>query len=135
MRSIIAGSAALVCIQMGAALAQDSCPDPWAKLQGTYRCQGSCNYTASVCNLPEYSEGIKRWRFINGQGGSTTGIFVVTGAKTIAFSTSDKWTFNKASTPDCGDTLRLEAGPDVVEWKRIDDNPRACGGQPRKRAR
>ena len=126
--AIVAGAVALLFVQGGGARAEDACPDPWANLQGTYKCEGPCNYTASVCNLPEYATGYKRWRFTNGQGGSATGILVVSGSSTISFATTSKWAFNTADTSDCGATIKFTGTPADVTWRRIDNNARLCGG-------
>jgi hypothetical protein len=130
MKSLGVG-AVLLCLVVPA-MAEDSCPDPWANLQGTYKCEGSCNYTASVCNLPDYAEGIKRWRFSNGKV-STTGVLVVSGSKTISFATPGGWGFNHASTADCGATITFEGTPAGAQWKKINDAASACGGQRRSR--
>jgi hypothetical protein len=132
---IVLGAAALVLAQAPLAFGDDKCPDPWAKLQGTYRCEGSCSYAAAVCNLPEYAAGYKRWRFTNGQGASTTGILVTTGTSTISFATTSGWTFTAANTSDCGATIQFDGEPKGVTWRRVDDSPRACGGRSRKRTR
>lgn len=126
--AVIAGAAALVLVQWSAASAEDACSDPWANLQGTYKCRGPCNYTASVCNLPEYTTGYKRWRFTNGQGASATGILVVSGSTTISFATTSGWTFNTANTSDCGATIEFAGTPGGVTWQRVDSSPRMCGG-------
>jgi hypothetical protein len=126
---VVLGAAGLVLAQWGVASAEDACPDPWAKLQGSYKCEGPCTYTASVCNLPEYATGYKRWRFTNGSGASTTGILVTTGTSTISFATTSGWTFTAANTSDCGATIQFDGEPKGVTWRRIDDSPRACGGR------
>jgi hypothetical protein len=128
---VLIGAAALTFLQAGMASAEDACPDPWAKLQGAYKCEGPCNYTASVCNLPEYATGYKRWRFTNGNGGSTTGILVTTGTSTISFATTSGWTFSAANTSDCGATIQFDGEPKGVTWRRVDDSSRACGGRVR----
>lgn len=133
--SVVFSAAALILFQSGLAYAEDACPDPWAKLQGTYKCEGPCGYTASVCNLPEYATGYKRWRFSNGQGGSTTGILVTTGTSTISFATTSKWTLTAANTSDCGATIQFDGEPKGVTWRRVDDGPRACGGRASKKTR
>ncbi len=131
MKAIIAavvGAACVVVVQASAASAEDACPDPWAKLQGTYKCEGPCNYTAAVCDLPFYATGYKRWRFTNGQGGSATAVLEVKGSSSINFATTPAWTFTAANTSDCGATIQFEGTPKGVMWRRIDDSPRACGG-------
>lgn len=130
--TVVLGAATSVLTLWSAAFAEDACPDPWAKLQGTYKCEGSCNYSASVCNLPEYATGYKRWRFINGQGASTTGVLVTTGTSTISFATTSGWTFTAANTSDCGATIQFDGDPKGVSWRRVDDSPRACGGRSRR---
>lgn len=138
MRGIIAtavGAIALLLAQGSMASAEDACPDRWAKLQGTYKCEGPCSYTASVCNLPEYATGYKRWRFTNGQGASTTGILTVAGSASIAFATTSGWTFTAANTSDCGASIQFDGEPKGVTWRRGDDNPRACGGRSGKKTR
>jgi hypothetical protein len=127
--TVVLSATALVLIQGRLASAEDACPDPWAKAQGAYKCEGPCSYTASVCNLPEYATGYKRWRFTNGQGGSTTGILVTAGTSTISFATTSKWTFTAANTSDCGATIQFDGEPKGVTWRRVDDNPRACSGR------
>lgn len=117
------------------ASAEDSCPDPWAKLQGTYKCEGPCNYTASVCDLPEYAAGYKRWRFTKGQGASATGVLTVAGTSTVYFATTSGWTFTAANTSDCGATIQFDGAPKNVTWRRIDDNPRACGRRAGRKSR
>ena len=131
--SVVLGAGATVLIQWSAALAEDACPDRWAKLQGSYKCEGQCSYTASICNLPEYATGYKRWRFINGQGSSTTGILVTAGTSTISFATTSGWTFTAANTSDCGETIQFDGDPKGVTWRRVDDSPRACGGRSGKK--
>jgi hypothetical protein len=131
--AVIVSAAALVLVQQSVGSAEDACPDPWAKLQGTYKCEGPCGYTASVCNLPEYAIGYKRWRFTNGQGASTTGILVTAGTATISFATTGGWTFTAANTSDCGATIQFDGEPKGVTWRRVDDNPRACGGRSSRR--
>src|SRR5258708_4090694 len=136
MRAVITavvGAAALVLVQWSAALAEDTCPDRWANPQGAYKCEGPCNYTASVCNLPEYATGYKRWRFTNGEGASTTGVLVIAGAGSISFATTSGWTFTAASTSDCGATIQFDGTPKGVTWRRIDDTPRMCGGRSSKK--
>ncbi len=130
MKAVIAvvfSAAALVFVQCGLASAEDACPDRWAKLQGSYKCEGPCNYTAAVCNLPEYATGYKRWRFTNGQGASTTGILLTDGPGNISFATTSGWTFTNANTSDCGATIQFDGEPKGVTWRRIDDTPRTCG--------
>jgi hypothetical protein len=118
------------------AFAEDACPDPWAKLQGTYKCEGGCNYSASVCNLPEYATGYKRWRFTNGQGASTTGVLVTAGTGTISFATATAgWAFTAANTSDCGATIQFDGEPKGITWKRINESSRACGGRSRGSSR
>lgn len=132
MKAVIAavvGAAVLVVVQWSPASAEDACPDRWAHLPGTYKCEGPCNYTASVCTLPEYATGYKRWRFSNGQGASVTGVVETAGSGTIAFATTSAWTFTTANTSDCGATIQFEGDPKGVTWRRIDENPRACGGR------
>jgi hypothetical protein len=124
----VAVSAAVGLVQVRAALAEDACPDPWAKLQGSYKCEGPCNYTASVCNEPFYATGYKRWRFNTGQGGSATGVLEVKGSSSINFATTSAWTFTGANTSDCGATIQFDGTPKGVTWRRTDDSPRACGG-------
>src|ERR1700753_2056722 len=108
------------------AVAEDACPDPWAKLQGTYKCEAGCNYSASVCNLPEYATGYKRWRFINGRGASTTGVLVTSGTSTISFATTAGWTFTAVNTSDCGTTIQFDGEPKGVTWRRVDESSSAC---------
>lgn len=132
---IVYSAAALTLVHSGIAFAEDSCPDPWSKLQGSYKCEGPCNYTASVCNLPEYATGYKRWRFVNGNGASTTGVLVTTGTSTISFATTSGWTFTAANTSDCGATIQFDGEPKGATWRRLDDSPRACGGRSTKRMR
>jgi hypothetical protein len=116
----------------GEVYAEDACPDPWAKLQGTYKCEGPCSYSATVCNLPEYATGYKRWRFTNGQGASTTGVLVTSGTGTISFATAvSGWTFTAANTSDCGATIQFDGEPKGVTWRRVDESPRACGNRSR----
>jgi hypothetical protein len=134
MRGLVIGSAVLVFAQIGAAYAQDSCSDPWEKLPGTYKCEGSCNYTANVCSLPDYTVGIKRWRFVNGDGVSVTGIQVVASSKTIAFATKPGWDFRKVATSDCSTTIKFDDEPNQVVWRKVDDSP-SCGGGSRRRRR
>ena len=124
-----AGAAAVVFVQASAASAEDACPDPWAKLQGTYKCEGPCNYTAAVCDLPFYATGYKRWRFTNRQGVSATGVLEVSGAASIAFATTSAWTFTAANTPDCGATIKFDGDPKGVTWRRVDDSTGMCGGR------
>jgi len=124
----VAGAACAVAIQASAAFAEDACPEPWAKLQGTYKCEGPCNYAAAVCSLPFYATDYKRWRFIRGQGGSATGVWEVKGASSIAFATTPAWTFTSANTSDCGATIQFDGTPKGVTWRRIDDSTRMCGG-------
>lgn len=131
--TVVLGVAAALLVQCNTAAAEDACPDPWAKLPGTYKCEGSCNYTASVCNLPEYANGYKRWRFIGERGASTTGILVTTGTSTISFATVGGWTFTAANTSDCGATIQFDGEPKGVKWRRVDETPRACGGRSSKR--
>lgn len=126
---LVLGSACLLLAQQAAASAEDACPDRWAKLQGTYRCEGSCNYAASVCNLGEYATGYKRWRFTNGKGASTTGVLATDGPGTIAFATTSGWTFTAASTADCGATIQFEGEPKSTTWRRVDESSRACSGR------
>jgi hypothetical protein len=137
MKAVIAavvGAAVLVVVQGSAAYAEDACPDRWANLPGTYKCEGPCNYTASVCNLPEYATGYKRWRFI-GQGASATGVVETAGSGTISFATTSAWTFTAANTSDCGATIQFEGTPKGVTWRRVDSSPRGCGaGRSSKRA-
>jgi hypothetical protein len=128
---ILVGTAALMLAQRGVASAEDACPDRWAKLQGSYKCEGPCSYAASVCNLPEYATGYKRWRFTNGQGASTTGILVTDGPGNISFATTGGWTFTGANTSDCGATIQFDGEPKGVTWRKVDDSPHACGRQPR----
>jgi hypothetical protein len=129
--AVIPGTMILMLVQWSSAFAEDACPDPWAKLQGTYKCEGSCRYTASVCNLPEYATGYKRWRFTNGQGASTTGVLVTSGTGTISFATTSGWTFTTANTSDCGTTIQFEGEPKATTWRRVDESPRGCGGRSR----
>jgi hypothetical protein len=132
MKSILAvipGALILILAQWSPASGENACPDPWAKLQGTYKCEGSCNYMASVCNLGEYATGYKRWRFTNGQGVSTTGILVTSGAGNISFATIGGWTFTAASTLDCGATIQFDGEPKGVTWRRVDEGSRLCGGR------
>lgn len=133
--TVIVGAIAALFIQSSGAAAEDACPDPWAKLQGTYKCEGSCSYSASVCNLPEYANGYKRWRFTNGQGASTTGILVTSGTSTISFATTSGWTFTAANTSDCGTTIQFDGEPKGVTWRRIDESPGSCGGRSNSRKR
>jgi hypothetical protein len=126
---VILGTLVSVFILSSGASAEDACPDPWAKLQGTYKCEGPCYYSASVCNLPEYATGYRRWRFTNGQGASTTGVLVTSGTSTISFATTSGWTFAAANTSDCGATIQFDGEPKGVTWRRIDETPRACGGR------
>lgn len=128
----VVGATALLLIQGSLASAEDACPDRWANLQGTYKCEGPCNYTTSVCNLGEYATGYKRWRFTNGQGASTTGILTVAGSASIAFATTSGWTFTAANTSDCGATIQFDGTPKDVTWRRVDSSPR-CGGRSAKR--
>jgi hypothetical protein len=133
MKAIIAavvGMTALLVVQLSSASAENTCPDPWAELQGTYKCEGPCNYTASVCNLPEYATGYKRWRFTNGQGASTTGVLVIAGTGAISFATTSGWTFTAANSSDCGATIQFDGVPKGVTWRRVDSGSRACGGRP-----
>lgn len=125
--TLVLAAAGLLLAQQTAASAEDACPDRWAKLQGAYRCEGSCGYAASVCSLPEYATGFKRWQFTNGQGASTTGVLTVDGPGTIAFATTSGWTFTTASTSDCGTTIQFEGEPKGTTWRRVDETPRACG--------
>lgn len=127
--AIVPTAVVLMLAQWSSASAENACPDPWAKLQGTYKCEGSCNYTASICNLPEYATGYKRWRFTNGQGASTTGIFVTSGTGTISFATTGGWTFTAANTSDCGATIQFDGEPKGVTWRRVDESSRLCGGR------
>jgi hypothetical protein len=131
--SVALGALAALFIQSSGATAEDACTDPWAKLQGTYKCEGSCSYSASVCNLPEYATGYRRWRFINGQGASTTGVLVTSGTSTISFATTAGWTFTAASTSDCGTTIQFDGEPKGVRWRRVDESSRACGGRSNSR--
>jgi len=131
----VVSMATLVLLQCSAASAEDTCPDPWANLQGTYKCEGSCNYTASVCNLAEYATGYKRWRFSNGQGASATGVLTTAGSGTVAFATTSGWTFTAANTSDCGATIRFDGTPKDVTWRRVDNSPRTCGGRSSKKTR
>lgn len=117
------------------AFAEDACPDRWAKLHGTYKCEGPCSYTAWVCNLPEYATGYKRWRFVNGQRSSTTGVLVTEGTGTISFATTGGWTFTAANTSDCGDTIQFDGEPKGIVWRRVDQSPGACGGGSRRKMR
>lgn len=138
MRTVLAavvGAAVLVVVQWTVASAEDACPDRWAKLQGTYKCEGPCNYTASVCNLPEYATGYKRWRFANGQGGATTGMLATEGSGSVLFATTSNWAFTAANTSDCGATIQFDGDPKGVTWRRVDENPRACGSRSRKKMR
>jgi hypothetical protein len=128
----IAGMTAAMAFQLTTASAEDTCPDPWANIQGTYKCEGPCTYTASICNLPEYATGYKRWRFTNGQGGSTTGVETVATSQTIYFATTSSWTFNSADTSDCGATIQFTGTPKDVVWRRVDSSARLCGGGGRK---
>ncbi len=131
MKAVIAvvfGAAVLVVVQWSAALAEDTCPDRWANLSGTYKCEGPCNYTASVCNLPEYATGYKRWRFTNGQGASTTGVVQIAGSGTILFATTSGWTFTGANTSDCGATIQFDGTPKDVTWRRVNNSLSMCGG-------
>src|SRR5271156_6935225 len=133
MKSLIValGALATLFVQSGGAIAEDTCPDPWAKLQGTYKCEGSCSYSASVCNLPEYATGYKRWRFTSGHGASTTGVLVTSGTSTISFATTSGWTFTAANTSDCGKTIQFDGEPKGMTWRRVDDSPRACANRSR----
>jgi hypothetical protein len=131
--AVVVGAAALVLVQWSAAFAEDTCPDPWANLQGTYKCEGPCSYTASVCDLPEYATGYKRWRFTNGQGASATGLLEVAGAGSISFATTSGWTFTSVNTTDCGATIRFSGTPSGVTWRRLDNSRRLCGGRSRKK--
>jgi hypothetical protein len=131
--TVILGSVAVLIVQWNGAAAEIACPDPWAKLQGTYKCEGPCSYSASVCDLPEYANGYKRWRFTNGQGASTTGILVTSGTSTISFATTSGWTFTAANTSDCGQTIRFDGEPKGVTWRRVDESLRACGGRQNNR--
>jgi hypothetical protein len=133
MKGLFAGAALLVMAQIAAASAQDSCRDPWERLPGTYKCEGSCNYTATVCALPEYAEGIKRWRFATGKATSVTGVLVEAGGKNISFATSPGWDFKTASTSDCAATIKFVADSGEVQWKRIDSSAPACGSSRRQR--
>lgn len=134
--AVVLGAAALaLLVSASVASAEDSCPDPWAKLQGTYKCEGPCNYTASICDLPEYATGYKRWRFINGQRASTTGVLTTAGTGTVYFATTSGWTFTAANTSDCGATIKFDGEPKDVTWRRIDGSPRACGGRRSRKAR
>jgi hypothetical protein len=130
--AVVVGAVALVLVQWSTASAEDSCPDPWANVQGTYKCEGPCNYTGSVCNLPEYATGYKRWRFNDGRS-ATTGILVVEGAGTISFATASGWTLTTANTSDCGATIQFDGTPKGVTWRRIDNSPRMCGGRSGKK--
>jgi hypothetical protein len=123
----VAGAAVLVVVQWSPASAEDACPDRWAKLPGTYKCEGPCNYTASVCTLPEYATGYKRWRFA-AQGASVTGVVELAGSGTIAFATTSAWTFTNANTSDCGETIQFDGTPKGVTWRRVDSSPSSCGG-------
>lgn len=125
----VAGAAVLVIVQWTAASAEDACPDRWANLPGTYKCEGPCNYTASVCGLPEYATGYKRWRFTNGQGASATGVVEIAGSGTISFATTSGWTFTTANTSDCGATIQFDGTPKEVIWRRVDNSPNKCGGR------
>lgn len=127
--AIILRTVASVLILPSGAFAEGACPDPWARLQGTYKCEGACNYLASICNLPEYATGYKRWRFTNGQGVSTTGILVTAGAPTISFATASGWMFAAANTSDCGATIQFDGEPKGVTWRRVDETPRTCVGR------
>lgn len=131
MRFILTGILVAVAIlaQWRTSSAEDACPDPWAKLQGTYKCEGACGYSASVCNLPEYANGYKRWRFTNGQGASTTGVLVTSGTSTISFATTSGWTFTAANTSDCGATIQFDGEPKGVTWKRVDESSSSCRGR------
>jgi|GEM_PF-7114532 len=133
--AVILGTVAALFLQWTGAAAEDACPDPWARLQGTYKCEGPCSYSASVCGLPEYATGYKRWRFTNGQGASTTGVLVTSGTSTISFATTSGWTFTAANTLDCGATIRFDGEPKGTTWRRIDESPRACGGRSRSMKR
>lgn len=126
--AIVVGTAALLLVQVSKVSAENACPDPWGNLQGTYKCEGPCNYTAAVCNLPEYATGYKRWRFA-GQGGSATGVLTVAGSGSIYFSTTSAWNFTAANTSDCGATIQFDGAPKGVAWRRIDNSPRMCGGR------
>jgi hypothetical protein len=131
MKSLNVALGALIAltIQVSAAFAEDACPDPWAKLEGTYKCEGSCSYSASVCNLPEYATGYKRWRFFNGQGASTTGVLVTSSTSTISFATTGGWAFTAANTADCGATIQFDGEPKGVTWRRVDESSRRCGSR------
>jgi len=129
----IIGAVCAMAIQVSAVFAEDACPDPWAKVQGTYKCEGPCNYTAAVCDLPFYATNYKRWRFMNGQGGSATGVLEVKGASSIAFATTPAWNFTTANTADCGATIQFEGNPKGVTWRRIDESTRMCGGRSSKK--
>jgi hypothetical protein len=129
--TVILGTVAALFIQWSGAAAEEACPNPWAKLQGTYKCEGSCTYSASVCDLPEYAIGYKRWRFTNGQGASTTGVLVTSGTSTISFATTSGWTFTAANTADCGATIQFDGEPKGIAWRRVDESSRACGGRHR----
>ena len=126
--AVVAGAVCIVVVQASEAFGEDACPDPWAKVQGTYKCEGPCNYTAAICELPFYATGYKRWRFINGQGGSATGVLEVKGASSIAFATTPAWNFTTANTSDCGATIQFDGTPKGVTWRRVDDSTRMCGG-------
>jgi hypothetical protein len=125
----------LLATGFGSAPAQDKCPDPFATLEGTYKCEGSCNYTATICALPDYADGIKRWRFINGSRVATTGVWTVSGAKTISFATPEGWGFNRASTDDCGATIAFEGTPKGAQWKKISNSASVCAGERKRNAR
>ena len=127
--TVILGTVAAFIVQCSGAAAENACPDPWAMLKGTYRCEGPCSYSASVCDLPEYANGYKRWRFTNGQGASTTGILVTTGTSTISFATVSGWTFTAANTSDCGQTIQFDGEPKGVTWRRVDGSQRMCGSR------
>ena len=136
MKSFIAGCTMLVAFQIVSAKAQTTdCPDPWANLPGTYKCEGSCNYTASVCSQPDYTVGVRRWQFKKDRSVSATGIQVVSGSKSIAFATKSGWEIRAASTQDCAATISFEGLPngEKVVWKRIDSNPQNCGARVRRR--
>ena len=138
MKGVVAAVAAVtagVFVQVSVAFAEDACPDPWAKLQGSYKCEGACNYTAAVCDLPFYATGSKRWRFAGGRSASATGVLEGAGRTTIAFATTPAWNFTAANTADCGATIKFDGTPKDVTWRRLDDNPRACGGRSSRQKR
>ena len=138
MKAVVAsvvGVAVLVVVQWSTASAEDACPDRWAKLPGSYKCEGPCKYTASVCTLPEYATGYKRWRFTNGQGASVTGVVETAGSGTIAFATTSAWTFTAANTSDCGATIQFDGTPKDVTWRRVDNSQGMCGGRSSKKRR